>query len=61
MEYKNFFETNYVAVSIDGKMIKLSNDNYHSKFTLNYPYNQSELILLNIDYPNTVVKTQNIL
>ncbi len=52
------FETNYVAVSIDGKDdAKLSNDNYHSKFTLNYPYNQSELdSLLSIDYPNTVVK-----
>lgn len=52
------FESNYFAVSIDGKdAAKLPNDSYHSKFTLKYPYNQSELdSILSVDYPDTVVK-----
>jgi len=53
------FETNYIITSIDGKDVaKLTNDNYHSKFILQYPYNQSELdSFLSIDYPDTIVKT----
>lgn len=53
------FQTNYVAVSIDGKdATRLHDDTYHSRFAIKYPYNQSELdALLGVDYPETVVKT----